>query len=182
MPPPFLISAFVNWMAYKLTSPFALQRLNSEIDSLRLGVYILLGMTGAVGYQHLEDLLQPLKAAKLILVNHPLAVPSKLVAYLREEDKEWKGAQEDFQRPGRSCPARPLRRSRRDEPPRRPGTLAVWHARPLGRDTLRLRLHFQGRPRLSPDHPLGSGRRGYKWEYGSGGQQVRDFYTSRGPR
>ena len=97
VPTPFLISAFVNWMAYKLTSPFVLQRLNGEVDTLRLGVFILLGMTGAVGYRHLEDVLQLFKAAKLILVHHPPPLPSKLVAFLREEGKEWKGAQEDFQ-------------------------------------------------------------------------------------
>ena len=97
VPSPFLFSAFVNWMAHKLTSPFVLQRLNAEVDTLRLGLFILLGMTGAVGYHHLEDLLQLLKAAKLILVHHLPPVPSKLANFLREETKEWKGAQEDFQ-------------------------------------------------------------------------------------
>ena len=97
VPSPFLFSAFMTWMAHKLTSPFVLQRLNAEVDTLRLGLVILLGMTGAVGYRHLEDLLQLLKAAKLILVHHPPPVPSKLANFLREETKEWKGAQEDFQ-------------------------------------------------------------------------------------
>ena len=97
VPSPFLLNAFVNWMAHKLTSPFVLQRLNAEVDTLRLGLIILLGMTGAVGFRHLEDLLQLLKAAKLILVHHPPPVPSKLANFLREETKEWKGAQEDFQ-------------------------------------------------------------------------------------
>ena len=91
VPSPFL---FVNWMAHKLTSPFVLQRLNAEVDTLRLGLFILLGMTGAVGYRHLEDLLHLLKAAKLILVHHP---PPASWPTSCGRTKEWKGAQEDFQ-------------------------------------------------------------------------------------
>ena len=85
---PFMISAFANWAAYQMRTPFARLAFSNAVEKVRQATLILIGNTGTPAFRHVEDMFKMMKAAKTLLIAQAPAVPSEIQLILKE-DKDW---------------------------------------------------------------------------------------------
>ena len=85
---PFLVSAFANWAAYQMRTPFARLAFSNAVEKVRQATLILIGNTGTPAFRHVEDMFKLMKAAKQLLIAQSPAVPSEIQLILNE-DRDW---------------------------------------------------------------------------------------------
>ena len=85
---PLMISAFANWAAYQMRTPFARLAFSNAVEKVRQATLILIGNTGTPAFRHVEDMFKMTKAAKTLLIAQAPTVPSEIQLILKE-DKDW---------------------------------------------------------------------------------------------